>query len=407
MSIYHDQPIYLDNSATTRPSPEVVAVMRHLFEENYGNPSSLHAMGFQAEREVKNARQAVARALSVLPAEIIFTSGGTEAINQALFGAARIGRKRGRRIITSPAEHPAVLESCRRLADEGYEIVYLPVDPYGVISLRDLEAAIDDSTILINLMMVNNELGTIGPISQVGRIKQKAVSQRADDLLFHSDAVQAFGKIPLEPKAWSIDLLSLSGHKIHGPKGSGALFIKRGVALPPLIYGGGQEAGRRSGTENSPAIAGLGIASDDLQEKIYKRLRHFSRLRQYLMENIKNEIADVRINSPEQVWSESDIESRPGLPVASPAILNVSFAGCRGEVLLRSLEQSKIYVSTGSACSSRQTGSHVLKAIGLPREFRQATLRFSFSEDNCLAEMERVVEALKASVAAQRKLTKR
>jgi cysteine desulfurase len=388
--------IYLDNSATTKQYDTVTEVMTRLMNEDYGNPSALHRMGMNAERAVKEARAAVAATLSAKPEEIFFTGSGTESDNTAIIGAALARKRKGNRILTTKIEHPAVMESCKRLESMGFVVDRIGVDSKGLVDMNEFEEKLDDSVILVSVMAVNNELGTVEPIPEIGRlIRQKS------EALFHSDAVQAFGKIILAPEAENIDLLSVSGHKIHGPKGTGALYIKKGIHIEPYLLGGGQEHGFRSGTENTPALAGFGLAAKIMSTDFEDRIRKMAKARNYLMEGLKAEIADIIINSPERT-----AEGRFACleTVCCPSILNVSFSGCRGEVLLHSLEQQDIYVSTGAACSSKKKGSHVLAATGLAAPLIEGAIRFSFSEFNTTGEMDYVLCELKKSVASMRKL---
>ncbi|MEA4922598.1 MAG: cysteine desulfurase family protein [Eubacteriaceae bacterium] len=373
--------IYLDNSATTRQYDEVTELMTEVMKNKYGNPSSLHRRGLEAEKLVKEARRKTAAAIGVNADDIVFTSGGTESDNMAVTGACRAGKRRGRKIITSKIEHPAVLETFKRMEEEGFEPVYLDVDNRGVIDLEQLKNEVDDNTVLISIMHVNNELGTVQPIEEAASLKKNAV--------FHSDCVQSFGKIPIPVS--NLDLISVSGHKIHGPKGSGALWIKKGINIIPHTAGGGQEKGYRSGTENTPAIAGLGLAAHMACSELDKAGRETARVRDHLRRGIEERIKDVRFNSPEEL--------------CTPGILNVSFLGTRGEVILHSLEQDEIYVSTGSACSSNKTGkSHVLAAAGLTDREIEGAVRFSLSSFNTIDEMDRVLDKLKAAVDKFRRL---
>ncbi len=380
--------VYLDNSATTKPYKEVVEETIKYMDTHFGNPSSLHRIGINAEKALKEARKSVAVSLGAKEEEILFTSGGTEADNTALFGAVQARKRRGNKIITSQIEHPAVLESCRKLEESGFRVSYLPVDEKGVIDLEALESELDEQTILISVMHVNNEVGSIQPISEIIDLKNKIGSKSGTEILFHTDAVQSYGKLPIQLNG--IDLMSVSGHKIHGPKGVGALFIRKGLNVQPYLFGGGQERGMRSGTENVPAAAGFGVAAEFTRRNLTKRIESMKKVKTFLEDGIRSEISDVRFNSTEN---------------GSPSILNVSFLGVRGEVLLHTLEQSEIYVSTGSACSSRKKGqSHVLKALGLSDREIEGAIRFSFSEFNSTAEMEYVLDRLKEAVNKYRKL---
>ncbi|MGI6204307.1 MAG: cysteine desulfurase family protein [Anaerovoracaceae bacterium] len=374
--------VYLDNSSTTRPYDEVADLMMRYLRDDFGNPSSLHHLGVTAEKGVKKARNQVAEAMRVRPEEVIFTSCGTEADNTAIRGAAEAGKRRGNRIITTKIEHPAVLEAFRVLEEQGFEAVYLDVDEYGFADPEQLKSAVNDKTVLISVMHVNNELGTIEPVEEMSALKGGA--------LFHTDAVQSFGK--LETPHRGIDMISVSGHKIHGPKGIGALAVLNGINIKPFIVGGGQESHMRSGTENTAGIAGFGLAAEMTSENREKNLAHMDEVRGYLLKGILDQIPDVKVNSPSENYCAS--------------VLNVSFLGTRGEVILHTLEQSDIYVSTGSACSSNKKtrGSHVLQAAGLTDEEIEGAVRFSFSERNTTEEMDYVLDRLKDAVSRFRKL---
>lgn len=366
--------IYLDNSATTRQHEQVTETMLRYMEKEFGNPSSLYGPGITAEKALKEARKKVMRAMQRQEGNLIFTSGGTEADSMAVFGAAMARKRRGRRIITSQVEHPAILEACRRLEEEGFEIIRIGVDEKCRLDLDQLQNWVNEETILITIMQVNNETGAVMPIDRISRYKKNA--------LLHTDGVQAFGKISLPKEA---DMISVSAHKVHGPKGAGALWMTERVHIPPFIVGGGQESGMRSGTENVPAIAGFGTAAEMIGEDY-----HAAELKQYLQEGLEQEIKDIKINSPKD---------------GCPAVLNVSFLGTRGEVLLHTLEQDGIYVSTGSACSSNKKGqSHVLKAMGLTDREIEGAIRFSFGRYNTQQELDFVLEKVKAAVGRFRRL---
>lgn len=372
--------VYLDNSATTRQYDRVTVCMKEAMDEFYGNPSSLHSFGLLSEKKVRSARKSVAETLGCGEDEIVFTSGGTESDNMALYGAAHSRRREGRKIVTSKVEHPAVLEACRVLEEEGYTVEYIGVDSQCRLDMEQLEAAIDGETTLISVMAVNNETGTVMPLERISALKRNA--------LFHTDAVQAYGK--MEMKGTPADMISISAHKIHGPKGIGALYIRKGVRLPAFIVGGGQERHLRSGTENVPGILGFGLASQIACENLKARQCAMTRARNRLLEGIRDQIGDIRVNSPQD-----------GLP----SVLNVSFLGTRAEVLLHTLEQDGIFVSTGSACSSNKKGSsHVLKAMGLSDKEIEGAVRFSFSEFNTEEEMDYVLEKTKKAVDRFRKL---
>ncbi len=388
---------YLDNSATTPLCSEAKRWMRRAMDDCWGNPSSLHEIGLRAEALLEESRAAVAKALRCKPAELRFTSGGTEANNLAVFGAAKAGRNPGRCVLVSAVEHPSVMKAAEQLAREGFALRLIPVDRFGNVSLDAFRRLLTDDTVLVSVMAVNNELGAIEPVREIAA-ELKARGSRA---LFHVDAVQAFGKLPVLPGRMKIDMLSVSAHKIHGPKGIGGLYVREGVRIPSFVFGGGQESGFRSGTENMVGIVGFGEAARELTERGAEKIRRMAEVRNYLRDGLLAEIPDIAVNGPFETGGE------PGL--AAPSVLNVSFLGCRGEVLLHTLEQKEIYVSTGSACSSnsKQKGSHVLRAAGLSPERIEGALRFSFSGDNTVAEMDIVIAELKKAVGLMRKLTHR
>ncbi|MGF6376128.1 cysteine desulfurase [Clostridiales Family XIII bacterium PM5-7] len=374
--------VYLDNSATTKQYAEVNEAMLCAMENHYGNPSSLHRLGLESEKKIKEARKTIASSLGAKEDELFFTSGGTESDNTALYGIAHSKKRAGNKIITSKVEHPAVLEACRVLEKEGFVVEYIGVDDQCRLDMDHLKAAIDDSTILISIMTVNNETGTVMPVNEIARLKGNAI--------VHTDGVQSYGKVDM--RNCDADLISISGHKIHGPKGIGALYVKKGIHLPALMVGGGQERHMRSGTENVPGILGFDAACRVAMERFDERIAKMNAARTYLMEGIKTEIKDIRINSPDD-------------GVAS--VLNVSFNGTRSEVILHTLEQDQIYVSTGSACSSNKKGqSHVLAAMGLTTQEIDGAIRFSFSEFNTISEMEFTLAKLKEAVTKFRSLTK-
>ena len=389
--------IYLDNSATTRQYDEVTDLIYKVSKEEFGNPSSLHAAGFEAAKLIKGARAQVAE---LLPrgGQTIFTSGGTESDNMALLSSATKMKRNGKKILTTSVEHPAVSETCKRLAQRGYEVVSLPVDDLGCIILDDFEEALSEDTILVSVMSVNNETGAIQPVSEIADIIRKYNKAKGTEIVFHTDAVQAFGKLDLSD--CKADLISVSAHKFHGPKGVGALYIKDGLKLSPFISGGGQEKGLRSSTENTTGIVGMGLAAEMSGRKMDAKLKGIAEVSEYLREGISNEIKDVRVNGPEKVgFSLKEFGSR------CPSVLNLTFEGTRGEVLLHTLEQDGIYVSTGSACSSNHPGeSPVLKAMGLSPKQIEGAIRFSFSEFNTKEEMDIVIDRVKTAVERFRKL---
>jgi len=363
--------IYLDNASTTKPS-EIVkdAVINTI--ENFGNPSSMHRLGITAEKIITEAKNNIAGILGVDGKNIYFTSGGTEANNTAILGYAFANRKRGRHLITTTIEHPSVLESFKTLENEGFSVTYLGVNDKGVISLDELENAITDETILVSIMAVNNETGTVQPIRRVKEIIRK----KSSVCVFHSDCVQGFCKIDLSPKKWGIDMLSISGHKIHALKGVGALYIAEGVHINPWLIGGGQQKNIRSGTENVPGIASLGVACKNYTRITGDKLELFK-------DKLINSVENIRINS---------------LADNSGYILNVSFLGIKAEILLHSLEAKGIFVSTGSACSTNKPmPSHVLTAMGCTDEEIRGAVRFSFDSEEF--DMDYVIETLKTEVA--------
>ena len=388
--------VYLDNSATTRQYDEVTEAMYRVAKECYGNPSSLHSLGLAAEKEVKAARHSIARALGATDDEIYFTACGTESDNTVMFGAAEAKKRTGKKIIVSAVEHPAILEPAKKLEHMGYEVEYIGVDGLCKLNMEQLANAITDDTILISIMGVNNETGTIMPIPEIAKIKDEYNKAHGTDIWLHSDCVQAFGKIPvnLAGEYRGVDFVSASAHKIHGPKGMGALYVRKGRNLPAFMLGGGQERHMRSGTENVPGIVGFGRAAELASENFGARIESMRAARAYLLEAIKAEIPDIRVNSPED-------ES------ACPSVLNISFLGTRGEVLLHTLEQDGIYVSTGSACASNhasQKGSHVLNAMHLKPKEIEGAIRFSFSEFTTIQDLEYTADKLKSAVQRFRKL---
>lgn len=379
--------IYFDNAATTKAFPEVVKVMEDAMEVTYGNPSAKHIKGMEAENLIKEAQEIIAKTLKAKPKEIFFTSGGTESNNTAIIGTAIANHRRGKHIITSRIEHASVYEPMRFLEDRGFEITYLNVDETGHVRLDELEDALRQDTILVSLMFVNNEIGTIQPVKEAGDI----IKKKNPETVFHVDAIQAYGKIPVTPKNMKIDLLSMSGHKIHGPKGVGFLYVKEGTRIQPLIYGGGQQKGMRSGTENVPGIAGLGCACRLMIGEQYENADKIREIKEYFRKRIR-EIDDIRDNSGE-----------------APHIASISFKGLRSEVLLHALEDRGIYVSSGSACSSnkKQAVSGTLNAVGLPDDYKDGTLRFSFSIENTKEEVDQTIEALKELVPMLRRFVRR
>ena len=379
--------IYFDNAATTRAADEVAERVRYMLLENFGNPSAQSMMGVRAENELNDARKIMAKSINALPEEIYFTSGGTEDDNWAIFGTAEGYKRSGKHIITTSIEHPAVAEPMERLRQKGWDITVLDVDKNGYIDLDALRDSIREDTVLVSIILVNNEVGTIQDASAVGKL----IKEKNPNTLFHADAVQAFGKYPIDVRKMNIDMLSMSGHKIHGPKGVGFFYMKKGLKVRPIIYGGGQERGQRSATENTPGIIGLAKAVALAMENMDASHEKVMEVKRTLAEGILRDIPKTHINGP-------------SIEEASPYVLNVSFNGLRSEVLLHSLEESEIYVSAGSACSSKKKGgSHVLRSLGLSEERIEGAIRFSFCRYNTVDEAAACLEILKEKTAFLRK----
>jgi cysteine desulfurase len=382
--------VYFDNAATTKVDPRVQEVVDRMLTETFGNPSSLHRKGIEAEQVVKQSREAIAKCLHADPREIFFTSGGTESNNWALFGTVRAAARRGRHLIISRVEHAAVASPAKALEEMGFEVTRIGVDESGRVSPEEVAAAVRPDTVLVSCMYVNNEIGTVQPADEIAAL----VKQKNPDTVFHVDAIQAFGKLPVNPGKSGIDLLSVSSHKLHGPKGCGFLYVRKGTKLRPLIFGGGQQNDMRSGTDNVPGIAGLAEASRIACEHLTENAEHMTQLRRQLSEGILK-IEGAAVNGPK-------------LEEAAPHIVNVSFPGIRSEVLLHALEDRGIYVSAGSACSSHRTAkSATLTAIGLPAERIDSAIRFSFCEKNTAEEVRLALDALEELVPMLRKFTRR
>lgn len=373
---------YLDNSATTQVCEAAADAAYRMMRENYGNPSSLHRLGIRAEEAVEEARRQIAATLNVDKKTIYFTSGGTEANNTVLFGAAQSLKRRGNRIIVSAIEHSSVYESAKRLAELGFDVHFVPVDRCGVVDIDAIKALLSDKTILVSIMTVNNETGSIQPIERIAKLVHKA----CPDALFHTDAVQAYGKIQLKPKKSGVDLMSISAHKIHGAKGCGALYIREGARILPLLYGGEQQKKLRPGTESAPLIAAFGAAASAVD--LIPTAQRVQELNEYALEKLRA-IDGVTINSP------SD---------ALPYIINISVAGIRSETMLHHLEREfDVYVSSSSACAKGKR-SYVLKAMGLPDEIIDSSLRISFSKYNTKEDIDALIEGLQNAIATlQRK----
>lgn len=368
--------VYLDHSATTPVDSEVAQLMMTYYTEKYGNPSSVHGFGREAKEALEKAREQVATLIGAQPTEITFTSGGTEADNLAILGTVEAQRKKGKHIITSAVEHHAVLETCEFLEKNGFDLTVIPVNDEGLLNPQDIANAIRPDTILITIMHANNEVGTIQPIAEIGKIA------RDKGVTFHVDAVQSLGKIPIDVKEMNIDLLTISSHKIYGPKGVGALFIRKGVRIVPLVHGGGQEKKRRSGTENTPGIIGFGKACELAGERMAEEEEKLKVLREQLMDGILERIPYVKVNGPRG-------DNR------LPNNVNVSIRYVEGEALLLSLDMMGIAASSGSACTSGSLDpSHVLLAMGLPHEIAHGSLRFSLGRQNSSEDIEYVLEQL-------------
>ncbi len=377
--------IFLDNSSTTKPYDEVIDLMGYISKEVYGNPSSLHRKGIEAEREIKKARQIISDNLRVNLNEIYFTSGGTESNNLAILGYLYGNQRKGRHIITTSVEHPSVMEVYEYLKSTGYTVDYLNVDSNGIVNLDELKSKITNETALISIILVNNEVGAIQPINEIVRIKDSVNKNTA----IHVDAVQAFGKIDIFPKSSGIDMMSMSSHKIHGPKGVGALYVNKSIKLNSIILGGGQESLLRSGTENVPGICGFGKAAEITFSKLKENYKTVEALKNTLKKEIQDSIDDFMIISPDD---------------SSPYILNIAFGGIKSEVLLHHLEEKDIYISTGSACSSRKkTHSRVLKSMGIPAKFIDGAIRISFSAYNTEEQIITTVNSIKEILPRIRK----
>lgn len=387
---------YLDNAATTKPYNQVVEVINKTYEQDYGNPSSMHMKGYDAEKYIKSARETISKILKVDAKEIYFTSGGTESNNTALIGSALANSRRGKHIISTRIEHASVYNPLLFLQEYGYEIDFLNVDDMGHISIDELKNTIRDDTILVSIMHVNNEVGAVQNLEEIG----KCIKSINKDILFHVDAIQSFGKYKIFPKKWNIDLLSVSGHKIHGPKGSGFIYVKDKTKIKPIILGGGQEKGFRSGTENVAAIAGLGEATRLMYANLNDNIDKMYELKLHLIKELL-EIEGVTINAVDVNNLDNSIRE------TAPHIVSASFEGIRSEVLLHALEEKEIYVSSGSACSSNHPAiSGTLKAIGVNNNLLDSTIRFSFSTQTTISEIDYAVLTAKTLIPTLRKFTR-
>ena len=380
--------VYMDYSATTPVKEEVLQAMLPYFTQNFGNPSSLYTIGLESKEAIDHAREQVASLIGAKPQEIFFTGGGSESDNWVLMSIANDMKRKGKgsHIITSKIEHHAILHTCEFLEKNGYEVTYLDVDSEGFVSPEDLEKAIRPDTVLISIMFINNEIGTIEPIRELAEVAHK------HQILFHTDAVQAIGNTPIDVHAMGIDLLSMSSHKIYGPKGEGALFCRKGIRIPSFIHGGEQENGRRAGTENLAGIIGFGKAAELAKQNLDAHIAHCSKLRDYLIEQVEEKIPDVVVNGSR--------EHR------HPGNANITFRYIEGEAILLLLDSFGIYVSTGSACSSKSLApSHVLSAIGLPHEIIHGTIRFTIGDMTTKEEIDYVLEKLVLVVERLREIS--
>ena len=383
--------VYLDNSATTKCYESVRDIVGKVMCEDYGNPSSMHKKGVDAEKYIKESKETLAKLLKVQEKEIYFTSGGTESDNLALIGCARANHRAGKHLITSSIEHPAILNTMHYLEEEeGFRVTFLPVDKDGRIRLDALKEALCEDTILVSVMYVNNEVGSVQPIQEAASI----VKAYNKDILFHVDAVQGFGKYKIYPKKLKVDMCSVSGHKIHGPKGVGALYIGENVKIRPIVYGGGQQHDMRSGTENVPGIAGLSLAAKTIYDNLDKKVEKMRMLKQHFIEGVEK-IENTTIHG---LYDET----------SAPHIISVGIAGIRSEVLLHALEDKGIYVSAGSACSSNKPAvSHTLSSMHLPKELLGSTLRFSFCFDTTEEEIDYCLQELSELLPVLRRFVRR
>jgi hypothetical protein len=382
--------VYFDNSASTKVADSVIEVMIKTMREDYGNPSAKHMMGVVAEKYVKEATRMIAKTLKVEEKEILFTSGGTESNNIALIGGALANQRRGKHIISTAIEHPAVYEPLGKLVELGFEVTILPVDRAGHICLEELKNAIREDTIIVSTMYVNNEVGAVEPVEEIAKI----VHEKNPDCLYHVDAIQGYGKYKIQPKKQGIDLMSVSGHKLHGPKGVGFLYIQKDAKVNPILFGGGQQRGMRSGTINVPGIAGMGEATRLAYEHFDEKIEKMIAIKDYLMDQLEK-MEGIHLNSFRGTQS-------------APHILSVSVQGVRAEVLLHALEDREIYVSSGSACSSNHPGiSGTLKGIGLEDEFLDSTVRISLCSENTLEEADYFLGTLKELLPMLRRFTRK
>lgn len=413
--------IYLDNSATTRVFPAVADLMTRVMLETYGNPSSMHHKGVEAEKLLRNAKEIFSGILKCDMKNIYFTSGGTESDNIAIIGAATAAKRRGMHLITTQIEHPAVINTMKHLESEGYTVTYLPVDSYGMVKLDKLEAAITPETTLVSIMHVNNEIGSMQKIAEIGEL----IKRCNPETLFHVDAVQGFGKATIIPKKMNIDLMSVSSHKIHGPKGMGMLYVGDKVRINPIVFGGGQQNGLRSGTENMPGIAGMAKAADTLCSKLKEDADKLYELKERLIkgalkldgvqingvefsDDLKAKLTEKNDSGTIELDETSEQELKEAIAKTAPHIVSISFPGIRAEVMLHTLENDGIYVSAGSACSTHKPEpSATLKAIGLDKSLLDCTLRFSMSVFTTEEEIDKTVAVLADKLPMLQKYTRR
>lgn len=382
--------VYFDNSATTRCLPNVAALMTKIMCEDYGNPSSMHRKGVESEQYIRHAKGIIARTLKVQEKEILFTSGGTESDNLALIGTAFANFRSGNHIITTQIEHPAILETCAYLKTQGFEVTYLPVDSNGVISLVDLEKAMTSQTILVSIMHTNNEIGSVQPIAEAGAL----IKRINPNTVFHVDAVQGFGKFRIYPKKMNVDLLSVSAHKIHGPKGVGFLYMNEKVKVKPIMHGGGQQKGMRSGTDNVPGIAGMALAVEEIYKDFEEKTEYLYNIKERFIKGLEH-LEDVKVNG----LTGKD---------SAPHVVSVSIGGIRSEVMLHALEDRGVYVSAGSACASNKPAtSATLKAIGVEKQYLDSTLRFSFSVLTTEEEVDYTLQQMYDIIPMLRRYTRR
>lgn len=413
--------IYLDNSATTQVFPEVAELMTRIMCQDYGNPSSMHTKGIEAEKYIRKAKESLAKSLKVSEKEILFTSCGTESDNMALIGTARANIRRGKHLITTKIEHPAILNAMKQLEEEGFKVTYLGVDSNGIISLEELENSITPETTLVSIMHVNNEIGSVQPIKEAGEL----IKRINPNTYFHVDDVQGYGKLKLYPKKMNIDMLSVSAHKIHGPKGMGFLYIDSRVKIAPIIYGGGQQNGYRSGTENVPGIAGMALASSKIYDNYDEDILKLYLLKKEFIKAV-SAIEGVKVNGiPDFSSAEAAYESLVASKaeqgnifegsmdsivksLGAPHVVSVSIADIRAEVILHSLEEKGIYVSAGSACSThKRTPSATLSSINIDKKLLESTVRFSFSIFNELSDVEEAVKGMEEIIPILRKYIRR